>query len=77
VPADYDGDGRIDVAMHRPFNGTWNLVLSTNYRQASLPWGGSDDVPVPADYDGDGKGLCHFRSGLWRIWLSNMNPRPA
>jgi hypothetical protein len=67
VPADYDGDGRIDVAVYRPSNGVWYVLRSTG-GIAYYHWGLPDDVPVPADYDGDGKAdVAIFRDGLWYI----------
>jgi hypothetical protein len=49
VPADYDGDGRADLAVYRPSSGHWFLRLSsTNYTAGgTYQWGGSaGDVPV-------------------------------
>jgi len=59
VPADYDADGRIDLAVWRPDTGEWWVLRSSNdYDQDKAivyRWGKLGDVPVQADYDGDGR----------------------
>jgi len=52
--ADFDGDGKSDVAVFRPSTGNWYAQRSTSGFQA-LNWGTSGDVIVPGDYNGDGK----------------------
>jgi len=66
VPADYDGDGRADLAVWRPETGEWFIVRSSDGGVLATPWGSGalGDVPVPADYDGDGKAdLAVWRPG--------------
>src|SRR5262249_20935209 len=55
LPGDYDGDGRIDLAVFRPANGMWYILKSSgNYNEhTDVQLGLSGDVPVPGDYDGD------------------------
>jgi hypothetical protein len=49
---DYDGDGRSDLSVRRPSDGTWYILRGTAGYMA-LEFGVPGDVIVPADYDGD------------------------
>ena len=52
---DYDGDGRTDLTVFRPSNGTWYSLLSLNNGFKAQQWGLSTDItPLNSDFDGDG-----------------------
>jgi hypothetical protein len=52
---DYEADGRTDLSLWRPSNGTWYIARSSDSGMSVFPWGLNGDKIVPADYDGDGK----------------------
>ena len=57
VAADYDNDGKTDIAVYRGgFTNAWYiLLLSQNYTATATYQWGLNDTPVPGDYDGDGR----------------------
>jgi len=44
---DFDRDGRADIAVFRPSDGTW---YNLNSGVPMVQWGTNGDIPVPADY---------------------------
>jgi hypothetical protein len=60
--ADYDRDGRTDLAVWRPSNGQWFVINSSTGAPDGRFWGLSSDIPVQGDYDADGR----TDSAVWR-----------
>jgi hypothetical protein len=72
--ADFDGDGRSDISVFRPSDGTWHIMESdtNNYRVQSF--GLSGDKIVPGDYDGDERtdfAVYRPSTGVWYVLRSS------
>lgn len=62
VPADYDGDRKVDLATWTPESSVWEITYAKNFlsgedtgAQKTIVFGKPGDIPMPGDYNGDGK----------------------
>ena len=77
VPADYDNDGKADIAIYNRATGYWHIKNSDgdSVRTEKFGWPDPTLMPIPDDYDGDGiVDLAVFSpsDSIWHIRRSSM-----
>ncbi|HEY0457924.1 MAG TPA: FG-GAP-like repeat-containing protein, partial [Pyrinomonadaceae bacterium] len=76
APFDFDGDGKTDVGIFRPSDGSWWYTRSSVGDFRVYSFGTSSDIITPGDYTGDGKAdIAVFRpsTGEWFVQRSEDN----
>jgi len=73
APFDFDGDGKTDIGIFRPSDGSWWYSRSSDNAFRVFAFGTADDIITPGDFTGDGKtdiGVFRPASGEWVIQRS-------
>src|SRR4051794_27493700 len=57
VRGDFDADGKTDLTVYRPTDGTWHVLQSSSSYTSYVvqQWGLPGDIHLEGDFDGDGK----------------------
>ena len=69
VPADYDGDGKVEIAVYHVPTNQWFVKGYPGDNMGQYGWGGLDSFPIPGDYDGDGATERAFYRGNENRWF--------